>query len=150
MPEDFDALVIELANDARYDADVVSGNNGAVTALLGAVDNSAAFVFDDVPVDDVQEAAGQARMAALTDNERGRLGTLRRSDDLVSTSKPGIRAELLDVFQISEAQLVSGVPAVRRRPTYGEAFGYRNASLGIVRLAVRQIAKSFIVTSGQV
>lgn len=150
MAEDFDALKTALENDARYDAAVTSGSNGVLVDLLNAVDSSAAFVFDDVPVDDVQEVAGQARLELLTPDERGRLRILRRSNDTVATSKPAIRAELLDVCAITEAQLVAGVPAVRRRPTFGEAFGYKKVSLDVARKAVRLIAKSFIVSTGQV
>ncbi len=146
MAEDFDALVADLTNNARYDAAVRSGSNDTVTALLNEADNTAAVVFDDVPIDDIQEAAGQVRLAALTPSQQGRLRTLRRNDDTVATSKPGLRAELLDVFGITEAVLVAGVPAVRRRLTFGEAFGYRNVSLNTVQEAVLLIAKSSIAT----
>lgn len=150
MAEDFDALRTSLGTVARYDVAVRAGANSAVTALLNEEDPLAAWVYEDVLLDDIMEAAGQTRLKALTPDERGRLRILRRSDDTVATSKPDLRAELLDVFGINEAQFVAAIPAVRRRPTFGEAFGYRNVSLDTVRLAVRQIAKSFIVSTGQV
>ena len=148
MAEDFDALRTALENDSLYDTEVREGANGAIVTLLNEADTG--FVFEDVPVDDVQEAAGQARLEALSADERGRLRLLRRSDDTVATSKPAIRAELLDVFAITEAQLIAGVPAVRRTATRGDAFGYKKVSLDVVRKAVRLIDKSFIVTSGQI
>ncbi len=153
MAEDFNALKTALETDARYDAAVVSGSNSETQALLNEIDDLAAFVFDDVPVEDVQEAAGQAKMAALTSDQRGRLQGIRQrgqtGKDFVATSKDATRAELLDIFGISEAQLIVGVPAVQHRPTHGEAFGFVGVSLGTVRKAMRQIDKSYIVTTGQ-
>ncbi len=154
MAEDFAALTNALATDARYNAAVVSGSNSTAQALLNAIDGTAAFVFDDVPVEDVQEAAGQTRMAALTSDQRGRLQAIRQrgqtGKDFVATSKDAARAELLDIFEITEAQLIAGVPAVQHRPTFGEAFGFKRVGLDTVRQAVRLIAKSFIVSTGQV
>ena len=149
MTEDFDALKTALEIDSRYHAAVVSGGNSTVQALVNAVDGTAAFVFDDVPVSDVLEAAGQVRLKALVPVDRSRLQILVRGDSL-AMSKDAVRAEFLDVFGITEAQLAAAIPAVRRRPTFGEAFGYKNVSLDTVRQAVRQIAKSFIVSTGQV
>ena len=154
MAEDFDALVADLTTNPRYDAEVVSGDNGAVQALLHEIDDAAAFVFDDVLVEEVQEAAGQPKMASLTSDQRGRLQAIKQSGqsgrDFVATSLKAIRDELIDVFGISEAQLIAGVPSVQHRPTYGEVFGYKKVGLDTVRQAVRQIDKSFIVTTGQV
>ena len=149
MAEDVAALTTALETGARYNASVVSGNNGATHALVNATDGNAAFVFEDVPVADVLEAAGQARLKALVPADRARLQILVRGDS-VATSKDAIREELLDIFGITEDQLAAAIPAVRRRPTFGEAFGYRNVSLDTVRQVVRLIAKSFIVSTGQV
>ena len=153
MVEDFNALKTALENDVRYDVAVREGANGTLVTLLNAEDTAAAFVFDDVPVADVLEAAGQSRLATLIPDDRARLQVLKQSGEFgaatIATSKSAIRAELLDVFGITEAQLVAGVPAVRRRPKFGEAFGYINVSIADVRRAVRLIAKSFIVSTGQ-
>ncbi len=149
MAEDFAALTTALATDARYDAAVVLGSNSTAQALLNVTDGTAAFVFDDVLVSDVLEAAGQVKLKALVPADRARLQILVRGD-LLATSKDAVREELLDIFGITEAQLVAGVPAVRRRPTFGEAFGYRSVGINTVRDVVRLIAKSFIVSTGQV
>ncbi len=154
MAEDFDALVADLTTNSRYDPTMVSGNNGATQTLLNETDVLATFVFDDVPVADVLEAAGQVKLKALVPADRARLLILvsggSPGSQTVATSKDAVREELLDIFGITEVQLAAGVPAVRRRPTFGEAFGYKNVSLDTVRQAVRLIAKSFIVSSGQV
>ena len=155
MAENFAALTAALETDSRYNAAVVSGGNSMAQALLNATDGTAAFVFDNVPVADVLEAAGQVKLKALVPADRARLQILVRAggslgSQNMATSKDAVRGELLDIFQITEAQLAAGVPAVRRRPTFGEAFGYKNVSLDTVRQAVRLIAKSFIVSSGQI
>ena len=153
MAEDFVALTNALATDARYDAAVTSGANSAAVALLNAIDTSAAFVFDDAPIAEILEAAGQARLKALLPEARARLQILKQGGalggEIVATSKSAIRAELLDVFGITEAQLVAGIPAVRRRPIFGEAFGYASVGINTIRKAVRLVAKSFIVSTGQ-
>ena len=150
MTEDFDALKNALENDTtRYDTAIREGANGTVVTLLNEVDGAAAFVFHDVPTADVLEAAGQAKLKALSADERARLRIIAGGETLV-LSKSAVRAELLDVFGISETQLVTALPAVRSRPQYGEAFGYATVGISVVREAVRLIAKSFIVSTGQV
>ena len=146
---DFNALKTALENDARYDTAVVEGANGTVVTLLNEVDNSADFVFHDVPTADVLEAAGAAKLKAIAPEQRARLRIIS-TNGTVALSKPAIRAELLDVFGITENQLATKLPAVRSRPRYGEAFGYASVGLPVVREAVRLIAKSFIVSTGQV
>ena len=150
MAEDFVALTNALETDARYDTAVVSGSNSTAQTLLNATDGTAAFVFDDVPVADVLEAAGQVQLQGLVPADRARLQILTQGGGQMAMSKNAIRAELLDIFGITEAQLAAGIPAVRRRPSFGEAFGYKNVSLNTVRQAVRLIAKSFIVSTGQI
>ena len=147
--EDFDALKTALENDARYDTSVRAGANGTTVTLLNEVDGSAPFVFHDVPVADVLEAAGSAKLKALATEQRARLRIIS-TNGTVALSKPAIRAELLDVFGITENQLATKIPAVRSRPTFGGAFGYATVGLPVVREAVRLIAKSHIRTTEQV
>ena len=146
---DFDALKNALENDARYDTSVREGANGTVVTLLNEVDGAAAFVFHDVPTADVLEAAGSAKLKALAPEQRARLRIIS-TNGTVALSKPAIRAELLDVFGITEDQLATKLPAVRSRLRYGEAFGYATVGISVVRDAVRLIAKSHIVSTGQV
>ncbi len=64
---------------------------------------------------------------------------------------PDLRAELVDIFGgASNPAIVRLIAAAQRDRTYGEAFGYSTVSLDTVRKAVRLIAKSFIVSTGQV
>ncbi len=149
MAENFAALTTALKTVPRYNAAVVSGDNGTTQALVNATDVDADFVFEDVPVDDVLEAAGQAKLKALVPADRARLQILVQRGTL-ATSKAAVRAEFLDIFGITEDQLAAGIPAVRRRPTFGEAFGYKNVGLDTIRQVVRLVDKSFIVTTGQV
>ena len=61
------------------------------------------------------------------------------------------RPTFLDVFGITEDQLAVGIPTVRRRSSFAEAAGVGGpASISDVRAVVREIAKSFIVSTGQV
>ncbi|MEE8551488.1 MAG: hypothetical protein V3T08_09585 [Gemmatimonadota bacterium] len=123
MTKDFNGLEVELTSNQRYDAAVQGTSLQPLMALLNEEDPASAFVYFDVPVSDILEAAGQAKMAALTQDERNRLIVLK-DEGTVAISKPAIRAELLDVFGITESQLVAGIPSVRRRARYGEAFGF--------------------------
>ncbi|KKM01291.1 hypothetical protein LCGC14_1795890 [marine sediment metagenome] len=121
------ALTTALNTDSRYSGAVPGGGLGPLLDLLNERDPVGGFVFHDVPIADVLEAAGQARMKALTDAERGRLSVLR-DEGLVRLSKPQIRAEFLDVFGITEDQLAAGVPESRTRPRFCEAFGFERVT----------------------
>ena len=139
-----------LQNDTtRYDAAVRSGNNGVCVVLLNEEDPASAFVFSDVGVPDLLEAAGQVKLAGLTTDQRARLNVLKDQGQ-IALSKPAIRAEFLNVFDITEDQLALGIPSVRRRSSFAEDAGVGVPNLEDVRAVVRLIAKSFIVSTGQV
>lgn len=123
MVKDYDALTTALTTDPRYAAAVPGSGITPMLALLNARDPVGDFVFHDVPIADVLEAAGQTRMKALTDVERGRLAVLK-DESFVRLSRSQIRAEMLDVFGITEDQLASGVPESRTRPRFCESFGF--------------------------
>ena len=118
MEKDYDGLENELKTNARYDASVRSGANSETERLLGEEDPNGSFVYSDVLVADVLDAVPPARLKALTEAERGRLLVLS-GQSLIATSRSGIRAELIDVFGITEDQLATAIPSVRRAPTYG-------------------------------
>ncbi len=120
--KDFDGLKVELETEARYASALPAKSLQPLMALLNE-DEPGTEVWLDTTVSDVMEAAGQAKLAALTANDRGRFGVLN-DNGKVATSRPQIRAELISVFGINENQLAAGIPGVRRLATYGEAFGF--------------------------
>ena len=142
------ALTVVLTDDTRYDAVVRSGNNSECLRLLNEEDPTPSFVYSDVSVSDVLQAAGQVKLAGLTTDQRARLNVLKDQGQ-IALSKSAIRAEFLDVFGITEDQLATGIPTVRRRSSFAESAGAGVPNLEDVRAVVRTIAKSFIVSTGQ-
>ena len=148
MAEDFAALKTALETDSRYDAAVVSGNNGEVTRLLNEIE-PAQTVITDVPRRAALKAFKDA-VRTLTQLEMDRLKLVMGESESIATSDPDIRAEIVDIFGNPSAAVTRLTAAATRDATYGDAFGYPRVSLNTVREAVRLIAKSFIVSSGQV
>ena len=152
MAKDFAALETALETDPRYDAAVrhdpilnVGGKSlQPIMALLNEEDPDGDFVYTDVSVADVLDAAPANKLKNLTADQRARLQVLKQGGDIVALSRPGIRAELLDVFQITEAQLATGLPVVRRRPRYGEAFGFDRVTKEDLWQVLPQITKSYM------
>ena len=148
---DHAALTTALNTDPRYAAAVPGSSTGPIWELLNARDPAGTFTFHDVPIADVLEAAGQARMKALSSDERGRLSVLR-DEGSVRLSKPQIRAEFLDVLGITEDQLASGVPEVRSRPRFCEAFGFEQVTKQDLFRVLRDVPAShlaqWLVTHG--
>ena len=137
------ALTTALNTDSRYAAAVPGSSVGPILDLLNERDSAGAFVFHDVPIADVLEAAGQTRMAALTGDERGRLSILR-DEGFVRLSKPQIRAEFLAVFGITENQLATGVPEARSRPRFCEAFGFEQVTKRDLFRVLRDVPASHL------
>ena len=147
MAKDFAALQTALNTDARYDTAVRGKSLQPLMALLNAEDTSTVFVYFDTPIADVLEAAGAVKLKGLTPDERGRLGVLKqRTDagDVVALSKSGVRAEMLDVFGITETQLAAGIPAVRRKALFAEAFGFERVVKEDLWKVLPNIAKSYM------
>ena len=153
MAKDFAALQVALDTDPRYDAavrhDPVLNTGGKslqpIMALLNEEDSTGSFVYSDIPVADIIDAAPANKIKNLTAIERARLQLLKQGGDqeLVGTSRLGVRTELLDVLGITIAQLATGVPAVRRRPRFGEAFGFDRVRKEDLWKVLPQIAKSY-------
>ena len=154
MAENFAALTTALETDPRYDAAVVSGNNGEVTRLLNEIESLVPgpgnkTVIIDVPRRVALKAFRDA-VRVLTQLEMDRLKLVLGESESIATSDPDIRAEIVDIFGGASAAVTRLTAAATRDATYGDALGYPQVSLDTVRKAIRQIAKSFIVTSGQV
>lgn len=152
MAQDFAALKTALETDARYDAavrhDPIANTGGKslqpIMALLNAEDPSGAYVYEDVLVADVLDAAPANKLKNLTTVDRARLQVLKQGGDIVALSRSGIRTELLDVFGVTEDQLATGIPSVRRKPRYGEAFGFKTVTKQDLWKVLPQIAKSYM------
>ena len=149
MAEDFNALVADLTTNARYDAAVVAGRNSEVESLLNELEPGET-VIQDISREDALVAFGD-EMDLLTDAETGRLQLVVGESGTVKTSRAEIRARLVNIFGGAGTPPITRITAsATRDATFGEAFGYSRVSLDTVRKAVRLIAKSFIVTTGQV
>lgn len=138
---DLTVLKTLLETDPRYDAVVVSGNDSECLRLLNEEDPTSAFIYLDIEIATVLEAAGQVKLAALTADQRSRLLVLKNTGDRgnsqIALSRSAIRAELLDVFGITEAQLVAGIPGMRRRGSFAEEAGVGGSvSLNDVRAVI--------------
>lgn len=148
MAEDFDALMADLRTNLRYDASVISGNNGETTRLLNELEVGQTIIID-VPRRAALKAFKDA-VRSLTQLQMDRLKLVMGEGDSIATSDPDIRAEIIDIFGAGSPAVTRLTAAARRDATYGDAFGYPRVSLDVVRKAVRLIAKSFIVSTGQV
>ena len=148
MAKDFDSLKTALKNDPRYDAAVVSGNNGEVTRLLNELE------FEQTVITDISRRvalkAFKDAVRTLTQLQVDRLKLVMGEGESIATSDPDIRAEIVDIFGSGSPAVTRLSAAATRDATYGDAFGYPNVGINVVRRAVRLIAKSFIVSTGQV
>ena len=149
MAENFDGLTTALRTNSRYDASVVSGNNGETTRLLNELAVPSQIVIIDVPRRAALKAFKDA-VRTLTQLQMDRLKLVMGESETIATSDPDIRAEIVDIFGGGSPAVTRLTAAARRDATYGDAFGYPLVSLDIVRNAVRLISKSFIVSSRQV
>ena len=155
MAEDFNALVADLTTNARYDAAVVAGRNSEIESLLNEIEPEIPgpgnkTVIQDVSREEALVAFGD-EMDALTSAQTGRLQLIVGESGTVKTSRAEIRARLVNIFGGAGTPPIARITAAATRDaTYGDAFGYPQVGLNTVRKAVRLIAKSFIVTTGQV
>lgn len=149
MAEDFNSLKTALETDLRYDAAVRSGNNGETTRLLNELAVPAQTVITDVPRRAALKAFRDA-VRTLTQLQMDRLKLVMGEGEEIATSDSDIRAEIVDIFGVGSPAVTRLSAAATRDATYGDAFGYPNVGLNTVREAVRLIAKSFIVSTGQV
>ena len=140
-----EALVALLEDDTRFDVAIRAGNNSELLRLGLETKTGSASVWDDISVVDFVDAYGTAPIPA---NVEARLQLIAGEGGTVPTSKPGIRAW----FQASVSSTVETAlkALAEREQTWFEDAGAGRVSLNDVREAVRQIAKSFIVSTGQV
>ena len=146
--EDFDSLVTEVETNSRYDAAVVSGNNGEVRRLLDELEPSK-FVIQDISREEALVAFGN-EMDGLTAAKVGLLRLVVGESGTVNTSRSEVRDRLVNIFGEGTPPVVRITAVAKRDATYGDAFGYPRVGLDTVRRAMRLIGKSFIVSSGQV
>ncbi len=145
----FAALKTDLENNARYNAAVMSGNNGEATRLLNELAIPAQTVIQDISREAALVAFGD-ELDALTNAQIGRLRLVVGESGEVNTSRSEVRDRLVNIFGAGSPPIARITASATRDATYGDAFGYPQVGLNTVRDAVRLIAKSFIVTSGQV
>ena len=138
------ALKTALESDSRYDANVRSGNNGELLRLGLETKAGSAKVWDDISVVDFVDAYGTAPIPA---NVEARLQLIAGEDGTVPTSKPGIRAWFESGVSATVKTALQAL--AEREQTWFEDAGAGRVTLNDIREAVRQIAKSFIVTTGQ-
>ncbi len=141
---DLTALVT-LLETSRFDTAIRAGNNSELLRLGDEPKPGSAKVWDDISVVDFVDAFGTAPIPA---NVEARLQLVAGDGGVVPTSKPGIRAW----FQVSVPTLVETAlkDLAEREQTWFEDAGAGRVTLNDVREAVRQIAKSFIVSTGQI
>lgn len=145
MTIDLAALKTALETDPRYDADVRAGRNRNLVILLDDPEVGKTKVLK-VGGEDVLNAIGEG-VRGLIDKDRE---TLRLFTDRIDIdfSKPSIDAEIREIFKTDTDVLARLDTLTKRTQTYGEAFG-GTISIDDIRLSVRQISKSFIVSTGQ-
>lgn len=143
---DLAVLKSVLESDPRYDTVVRTGRNSECLQLLNATKTGAAKVWNDIPVEDFLEALGSFVLPAVAET---RLQTIIASNGEVPTSRAGVRSWLQ--ANITDTNIITALRALaEREETWAEAAGIGQPSLNDVREVVRQIAKSFIVSTGQV
>lgn len=141
-----EALGTLLDTDARYDAAVRAGSNGLLVGLLNEIETGSTKIWDDIPVDDFLDAiAGES----LTVQQEARIQTYTQARSVVPTSRANVRT-WIQAQGLSPATLNALKALAEREQTYSEGAGIaRGVSLAHVRRAVRRVAKSFIVSTGQ-
>lgn len=147
MAEDFAALRTALATNVRYDAHVRSGNNGGLVELLRALEPGQTVLVDISRFDAIKAFKNDIRVRTPQQLQRLRL---LMDSDLVGTSDPDVFAELADIFGATSPATARLTVVATQDATYGDAFGYPQVGLDVVRIAVRLITKSFIVSTGQI
>ncbi len=148
MDKNPDALKGELETADRYDSAVVAGRNSELVELLNEEEEGEVITVS-VSSDDVREAIGNG-IRGLSATQIQTLRLMIPENGQVDFSRAGIRNEIREVLTGKAAALARLTALATRPRTYGEAFGYERVGLTDVRQAVRQIAKSFIVSTGQV
>lgn len=137
------ALVTLLDTDARYDAAVRGGDNGAVLRLLVAVDAAAPRRWRPVSVDDFLNAiAGET----LTPTQEDRIRTYTQQRATVPVHLAAVRtwiqAQGWAASTIAALRALAEVPGRYCDPLLTPEED--TVSLADVRAAVRQIAKSLV------
>lgn len=135
-----------LETDARYDAVVQAGRNSECLALLKATKTGSTKVWNDIPVEDFLDVLGNTPLSTGAEN---RLRLIVSTGSMVPTSKAGVLAWVQGNIN-GPGVLTALANQFERESTWAEDAGVGEPSLNDVREAVRQIAKSFIVSSGQV
>ncbi len=149
MVKDYPGLQAELeTNIPRYDAAVRAGNNSTLVDLLNE-DETGQTIAVARSSDDVREAIGDG-IRGLTAAQIQTLRLMIPENGEVDFSRVAIRDEIREVLDGKTAALARLQTLATRTRTYGEAFGFERVSLNDVRQVVRLIAKSFIVSTGQV
>ena len=138
------AALITLLKTSRFNTAIRAGRNSELLRLGLETKPGSDKVWDDIPVVDFVDAYGTAPIPA---NVEARLQLIAGEGGTVPTSKPGIRSW----FESSvSATVKTKLQALaEREKTWFEDAGAGRVSLNDIRQAVRQIAKSFIVTTGQ-
>ena len=143
---DIAALATLLNTDARYDADVRAGNNGRCGELVNETNVGGATRWNDVPVEDFLAAIADD---VLTTAQSERIALYIEGRTSIPASHPGVIAWIqanLSTRAKTELRAIA-----EREETHGEAGDVDTevVSLSDVRRAVRRVAKSHIVASGQ-
>ncbi len=137
-------LQAALAVDPQYDTHVREGNNGAIVDILNVPDDRLPDRWTDVSVADFLNAIA---LESFTREQEERIRTYTEGErHLVFLSLDNIRTWVMDnvslpgtVTELTRISRVDGKPA--------DAFtDGRDITLNDVRVAVRQISKSYIVS----
>jgi len=144
-----EALVTLLETDTRYELAVMNGNNGLCARMLNEPDPAAQRRWRPIPVDDFLDAiAGES----LTTEQSERITLYVRDRSSVPVHKANVRAWVQNQnFAASTITALRNLSEVEGRhcdPLLGD--DDERVTLNDVRKAVRSIAWSFIVASGQV
>lgn len=138
---DLTQLTTALADDLRYDADVIAGRNRNLLALLNAENSAGTNVWHVLTRNEVIKALGLALRSMNADRVM-RLRLLLDGEEGLDATIPEIRAELLEVVPVAARPAFQ--TAVQRKPTYAEELNVVDLGLSELWAALRQVPKSYL------
>jgi len=142
---DIAALATLIDSDPTLDAAVRAGRNGELVALLNA-DVAGTKRWNDVRVDDFLDAIALETLTAAQEN---RIQTYTNNRELIPSSKPNVRS-WIQAQGFAPATITALRALAERDPTFVEESPVGEAvTLQDVRKAVRRVAKSHIISTGQ-
>lgn len=139
---DLIALVTHLADD-RYDVAIRSGNNTESVVLLNEIEPGQNH-WVDIDADDFMDIVSGEDLTAV---QEGRINNYLSSKSHVATSRAPVRQWLQ--ANLSADAVTRLVALTQVASPYCKRAGVVRVGLDDVRRAVRRIAKSHIVASGQ-